>query len=103
MDFAHFVGVTTFAPNIWRTTKYIHDLLIWAKFHWKIPLEKCFFQILAEIEMTRNENLLFGRHLETVQIFYNFFPEKWLWLVYMGHFSRLGNKVWHESEIFIMF
>ena len=30
------------------------------------------FQILAEIE-TRNENWLFGRHFETVQIFYIFF------------------------------
>ena len=27
------------------------------------------FQILAEIEITRNENWLFGRHFETVQIF----------------------------------
>ena len=32
-----------------------------------------FFQILAEIKMTRNENRLFGRHFETVQIFYIFF------------------------------
>ena len=31
------------------------------------------FQILAEIEMTRNENRLFGRHFETVQIFFYFF------------------------------
>ena len=31
------------------------------------------FQILAEIEMTRNENRLFGRHFETVQICYIFF------------------------------
>ena len=35
---------------------------------------KVVFQILAEIEMTRNENRLFGRHFETVQIFYIFFP-----------------------------
>ena len=41
------------------------------------------FQILAEIEMTRNENRLFGRHFETGQIFYIFFPEIWLWLVYI--------------------
>ena len=34
---------------------------------------KVVFQILAEIEMTRNENRLFGRHFETVQIFYIFF------------------------------
>ena len=45
---------------------------------------KVFFQILAEIEMTaRKENRLFGRHFETVQIFYIFFPEMWLWLVYI--------------------
>ena len=34
---------------------------------------KVVFQILAEIEMTRNENRLFGRHFEMVQIFYFFF------------------------------
>ena len=28
-----------------------------------------FFQIFAEIEMTRNENRLFGRHFETVHFF----------------------------------
>ena len=33
---------------------------------------KVVFQTLAEIEMTRNENRLFGRHIETVQIFYIF-------------------------------
>ena len=33
---------------------------------------KVVFQILAEIEMMRNENRLFGRHFETVQIFYIF-------------------------------
>ena len=44
---------------------------------------KVVFQILAEIEMSRNENRLFGRHFETVQIFYIFFPEIWLWLVYI--------------------
>ena len=33
---------------------------------------KVVFQILAEIEMTRNENRLFGRHFETVQILYIF-------------------------------
>ena len=35
----------------------------------KIPLGKGFFQIFAEIEMTRNENTFFGRHFEMVQIF----------------------------------
>ena len=34
---------------------------------------KVVFQILAEIEMTRNENRLLGRHFETVQIFYILF------------------------------
>ena len=49
----------------------------------KTSFGKVVFQILAEIEMTRNENRLFGRHFETVQIFYFFFPEIWLWLVYI--------------------
>ena len=44
---------------------------------------KVVFQILAEIEMTRNENWLFGRQFKTVQIFYIIFPEIWLWLVYI--------------------
>ena len=34
---------------------------------------KVVFQILAEIEMSRNENRLIGRHFETVHIFYIFF------------------------------
>ena len=39
----------------------------------KIPLGKVVFQIVAnEIEMMRNENRLFGRHFETVQIIYIF-------------------------------
>ena len=38
----------------------------------KNSFRKVFFQILTEIEMTRNENRLFGRHFETVQIFYIF-------------------------------
>ena len=38
---------------------------------------KVVFQILAEIEMTRNENRLFGRHFETVQIFPFFFSLKY--------------------------
>ena len=38
---------------------------------------KVVFQILAEIEMMRNENRLFGRHFETVQIFYIFFSLKY--------------------------
>ena len=49
----------------------------------KISPGKVVFQILAEIEMTRNENRLFGRHFETVQIFCIFFPEMWLWSVYI--------------------
>ena len=40
------------------------------KFLWESVF---FFQIFAEIEMTRNENRLFGRHFEMVQIFNLFF------------------------------
>ena len=36
---------------------------------------KVVFQILAKIEMSRNENRLFGRHFETVHIFYIFFQK----------------------------
>ena len=50
------------------------------------------FQILAEIEMTRNENRLFGHHFETVQIFYIFFPEIWLWLVYIQRVPKRINS-----------
>ena len=50
---------------------------------------KVVFQILAEIEMTRDEIRLFGRHFETVQIFHMFFPEIWLWLVYI--------YMWHDQ------
>ena len=38
---------------------------------------KVVFQILAEIEMTRNENRLFGRHFETVQMFCFCFCFSW--------------------------
>ena len=41
------------------------------------------FQIFAKIEMTRNENRLFGRHFEMAQIFWFFFAGIWLWLVYI--------------------
>ena len=47
-------------------------LLIWAKFHWKIPLGKWFFKF-GWNQNDRNENRLFGRDFETVQIFYIFF------------------------------
>ena len=58
----------------------------WSPYLSQISLKNSFgkvvFQILAEIEMMRNENRLFGRHFEMVQIFYIFFPEVWSWLVY---------------------
>ena len=37
-----------------------------------ISLKKSGFSNFAKIEMTQNENRLFGRHFETVQIFYIF-------------------------------
>ena len=57
---------------------------------------KVVFQILAKIEMTRNENGLFGRHFETVQILHIFFPEIWLWLVYI-YGVKIITKFWWES------
>ena len=41
----------------------------------KSSFGKVVFQIFAEIKMTQNENRLFGRHFETVQLFYLFFLE----------------------------
>ena len=41
------------------------------KFLWENAFS--FFQIFAKIEMTRNENRLFGRHFETTQYFPFFF------------------------------
>ena len=50
---------------------YIKNLLwplLWAKFHWKIPLGEWFFKFLAKIEMTQNKNRLFGSYFEAVQL-----------------------------------
>ena len=58
---------------------------------------KVVFQILAEIEMTRNENRLFGRHFETVPIFYIFFPEIWLWLVYIYGVKIIKKFRWESG------
>ena len=54
---------------------------------------KVVFQILAEIEMSRIENRLFGRHFETVYIFYIFFPEIWFWLVYIYIWCKDNYKI----------
>ena len=54
-------------------------MYLWSPNLSQISLKNSFgevgFQILAEIEMSQNENRLFGRHFETVHIFYIFFPE----------------------------
>ena len=45
----------------------------WSPYLSQISLKNSFgkvvFQILAEIEMTRNENRLYGRHFETYKYF----------------------------------
>ena len=55
------------------------------------------FQNLAKIEMTRNNNRLFGRHFETVQHFNIFFAELWssMTRTYMVQISlqNSGGKV----------
>ena len=58
---------------------------------------KVVFQILAEIKMSRNENRLFGRHFETVDIFYIFFPEIWLWLVYIYGVKIITKFGWESG------
>ena len=45
----------------------------WSQISLKNIFGKVVFQILAEIEMARNENRLFGRHFETVQNILYFF------------------------------
>ena len=68
----------------------------WSPYLSQISLKNSFgkvvFQILAEIEMTRNENRLFGRHFETVQIFYIFFPEMVVISVFIWS-KNSGGKV----------
>ena len=54
------------------------------------------FQILAEIEMTRNENQLIGRHFETVQIFYIFSWNMVVIIVYI-YYVRIIKKFRWES------
>ena len=54
---------------------------------------KVFFQILAEIEMTRNENWLFGRHFERVQIFTFFSP----WNMVVIHVFIPGGGTQYKS------
>ena len=77
----------------------------WSSYLSQISLKNFFgkvvFQILAQIEMTRNENRLFGRHFETVQIFYIFFPEIWLWLVYT-YGVKIIKKIRCESAGYFM-
>ena len=65
------------------------------KFLWKSG-----FSILAKIEMMRNKNLLFGRHLKRYNIFsffFFFFAELWIFLAhtYMVQISlqNSGGKV----------
>ena len=68
----------------------------------KFLVGKCFFffffQILAEIEMTRNENQLFGRHFETVQTFYIFFSRNMVVIkVYIYGVKIIKNIRWENG------
>ena len=62
------------------------------KFFWESV-----FQILAKIKMTRNKNLLFGRHFETVEHFQFFFAELWFFnspYIYGANFiAKSAGKV----------
>ena len=55
----------------------------------KTSFGKVVFQIFAKIEMMRNENQLFGRHFETVQIFYIFSP----WNMVVTSVCTYGVKI----------
>ena len=52
------------------------------------------FQILPEIEMTQNENQLFGRHFEMVLLFYIFSRNTVVISVYM-----YGVKIFKEFRL----
>ena len=54
-----------------------------------------FFQFFAEIEMTRNENRLFGRHFETVQTIYSFFMK-------YGCDKCIGLYTWCKDNLKIL-
>ena len=58
---------------------------------------KAVFQILAKIEMMRNENQLFDCHFETVQIFSIFSPEIWLWFVYKYGVKIIKKFRWESG------
>ena len=68
-----------FFSNFISKCKCIHVLLLWAKFHWKIHLEKCFFLIIVTWLCIR-----FGHHFETehflmffllIYVFFNMYTD----------------------------
>ena len=58
---------------------------------------KVVFQILAKIEMTQNENWLFGRHFETVQIFYILFSRNMVLISVYIHGAKVIKKYLWKS------
>ena len=79
-----------FAPKIPTEYNYPNFISAMLMYSWfpnlshismKNSFGKVVFQIFTEIEMTRNENRLFGNHFETVKNI--FFTGIWLWLEYI--------------------
>ena len=58
---------------------------------------KVVFQILAKIEMTRNKNLLFGRHFETVQYFQFFFRIVIFYSPYIYGANFIAKSLWESG------
>ena len=57
------------------------------------------FQILAKIEMTRNETRLFGRHLETIQHFDFVFQNSSGKVAFLGGFHGTPPCNWAPTGV----
>ena len=77
--------------------KCIYAQLQWAKIHWKNPLGKWFFQILAKLEMTQNKSPLSGDHFETVQHFWFFFRIVIVYSVYIYGVNFIAKFRWESG------
>ena len=66
------------------------NLLIWAKFHWKIPLGKAVFKFWPK---SKWREMKIG-YLAAILKWYKYFifcPEKWFWLVYKVPRTEVGT------------
>ena len=67
---AEWRGRDDLTSYVFASIKTLKRYLLFNLSSWRCYFGKVVFQIFTEIEMTRNENQLFGSHFETVQIFF---------------------------------